>query len=326
LKVLLTGASGFVGSHIADRLLAGGYEVRALMRGNSSLKWVSGKPIEIVQTNMGDVESLRTAVESVEAIVHVAGVTAAKNKQGYYEGNVILTRVLLEATRRFNPNLSHFISCSSLAACGPSLDGRPLTEMTPPHPITTYGKSKRAAEEECERARKDLPVTILRLSAVYGPRDTGILAFFRTVDKRLKPLIGMRDKQVNLVHVADVANAVVLALESDASKNETYFIGSERHYTWRELNNITANILSRSGFTVRLPHALVYSVAGFSEFLSMFRKKPSVLNWEKGRDIVQANWTCSVEKAMKEIGYRQKVSVEDGFRETIEWYRREGWM
>jgi nucleoside-diphosphate-sugar epimerase len=326
LKILLTGASGFVGSHVADRLIAGGHEVRALLRGHSSLKWLSGKPIEAIHANMTDVESLKEAVEDVDAIIHVAGVTAAKNKQGFFDGNVLPTRALLEASKRFNPKLSRFIFCSSQTACGPSLDGQPVTEMTPPHPITTYGKSKRAAEEECERARQDFPVTILRLSAIYGPRDTAILTFFQTVDKRIKPLIGFRDKKVNLAYVTDIADGVVLALMSDAAKNETYFIGSERHYTWREVSNLTAEILNKSGITLRLPHAIVYGVAGFSEFFSMFQKKPSVLNWEKGRDMVQANWTCSVEKAMSEIGYHQSVSLAEGIKQTIEWYRREGWM
>jgi nucleoside-diphosphate-sugar epimerase len=326
MKILVTGASGFVGSHIADRLLAGGHEVRALVRSNSSLKWLQRKPIELVSANMLDIESLRPAVEGVDAIVHVAGVTAAKTKQGFYDGNLLPTRNLLEASRRFNPTLARFVFCSSQTAVGPSLDGQPVTELTPPHPITTYGKSKRAAEEEAERARQDFPVTILRLAAIYGPRDTAILTFFQTVDKRLKPLIGMQDKWVNLAHISDVADAVLLSVEQNAAKNETYFIGAEQHHTWREVNNLTSEILKRRGLTVRLPHAVVYTVAGFSEFFSMFRSKPSVLNWEKGRDMVQANWTCSVEKAKKELGYTQKISLEDGIKNTTEWYRKNGWM
>ncbi len=326
MKILVTGGSGFVGSHIADRLLAGGHEVRALVRANSSLKWLRDKPIELVTANMLDVDSLRPAVEGTQAIVHVGGVTAAKTKQDFYDGNLLPTRNLLEAVRRFNPTLSHFVFCSSQTAVGPSLDGQPVTELTPPHPITTYGKSKRAAEEEAERARQDFPVTILRLSAIYGPRDTAILTFFQTVAKRLKPLIGMRDKSVNLAHVYDIADAVVLSLKTDAAKNETYFIGSERHYTWREVNDLTSKILGKRAFTIKLPHALVYSVAGVSEFFSMFRGKPSVLNWEKGRDMVQMNWTCSVEKAKSQLGYRQHVSLEDGIKNTMEWYRKEGWM
>ena len=326
MKILVTGASGFVGSHIADRLLAGGHEVRALLRERSSEEWLHGKPVEIVRANMLEVESLKPAMEGVEAVVHVAGVTAAKNKQGFYDGNLLPTRNLLDAARKFNPNLYRFVQCSSQTAIGPSLDGQPVTELTPPHPITTYGKSKRAAEEACEQARADIPVTILRLAAIYGPRDTAILTFFQTVDKGLKPLIGMRDKSVNLAHVFDVADAVLLAVEKDEAKNETYFIGGERHYTWREVSDLTADILKRRGLTVKLPHALVYTVAGFSEFFSMFRSKPSVLNWEKGRDMVQANWTCSVEKAVREIGYRQNISLEDGVRDTAEWYRKNGWM
>ncbi len=326
MKILVTGASGFVGSHIADRLLAGGHEVRALVRGNSSLQWLQGKPVELVSANMLDLESLRPAVEHVDAIVHVAGVTAAKTKQGFYDGNLLPTRNLLEASRRYNPTLTRFVFCSSQTAVGPSLDGQPVTELTPPHPITTYGKSKRAAEEESERARKDFPVTILRLSAIYGPRDTAILTFFQTVDKRLKPLIGMQDKWVNLAHISDVADAVLLSVEQDAAKNETYFIGSERHHTWREVNDLTSEVLKRRGLTVKLPHALVYTVAGFSEFFSMFRSKPSVLNWEKGRDMVQAHWTCSVEKAKAQLGYKQKISLEDGIKDTTEWYRKNGWM
>ncbi len=326
MKILVTGASGFVGSHVADRLLAGGYQVRALLREHSSEEWLKGKPVEIARANLAQIESLRTPVEGIDAIIHVGGVTAAKNKQGFYDGNLVPTRNLLEAVRRFNPKIERFVLCSSQTAVGPSLDGQPVTERTPPHPITTYGKSKRAAEEECERAREDFPVTILRLSAIYGPRDTAILTFFQTVDKRLKPLIGMQDKWVNLAHVSDIADAVLLAIEKSEAKNETYFIGSQMHYTWRDVSNLTAEILKRRGLTVRLPHALVYSVAGFSEFFSIFRSKPSVLNWEKGRDMVQPNWICSVEKAVQEIGYRQRVSLEDGIRDTTDWYRREGWM
>ena len=326
MKVLVTGASGFVGSHIADRLIEAGHDVRALLRGSSNLQWLEGKPVEIVRGDMLDLESLKEPMQGIDAVVHVAGVTAAKNKEGFYRGNHLPTRNLLEAARRYSPNLDRFIQCSSQTACGPSLDGQPVTEMTPPHPITTYGKSKRAAEEECERARQDFPVTILRLAAVYGPRDTAILTFFQTVDKRLKPLIGMSDKRVNLVHVSDVADSVVLSLEKDSAKNETFFIGSEDHYTWQHVSDLTAELLKKKGFTVRLPHALVYTVAGLSEFFSMFRSKPSVLNWEKGRDMVQANWTCSVGKAKQLLGYKQNISLPDGIIHTTEWYREQGWM
>jgi dihydroflavonol-4-reductase len=326
MEILLTGATGFVGSHIADRLIAGGHQVRALTRRSSSLKWLEGKPLQVVGGSMLEPESLREAMTGVQAVVHVAGVTAARDRQGYFEGNQLATRGLLEAARDYAPTIKQFILCSSQTAVGPSMDGEPVTELTPPHPITSYGASKRAAEEEGERARKDFPVTILRLAAVYGPRDTAILTFFQTVNKGLKPLIGMKDKKVNLVHVYDAARAVELALEHDRAKNETYMIGSEEQYTWREVSHLTSEILQRKGLTIKLPHTFVYGVAGISEFFSMFQKKPSVLNWEKGRDMVQSGWTCSVEKAKREMGYTQQVSLEEGIRITCDWYREHSWL
>lgn len=326
MEILVTGATGFVGSHLADRLLALGHTVRALTRSTSSTKWLKDKPIKVVQGNMLDVDSLKEAVTGVDVIIHIAGVTAAKNKKGFYDGNQLSTRGLLDAAKKFSPGLKQFIHASSQTAIGPSLDGSPVSETTPPHPITTYGMSKRAAEEECERARQDFPVTILRLAAVYGPRDTAILTFFQTVRKGLKPLIGFSDKYVNLVHVDDVVQGFELALNRPEAKNQTYLIGAEQHYCWREVSDLTCRILQNRAFTVRLPHALVYTVAGFSEIFNMIKKKPSVLNWEKGKDIVQANWTCSVEKAVKELGYKQKVSLDEGIRSTTEWYKQQQWL
>lgn len=326
MEILITGATGFVGSHVADRLIEQGHSVRALTRSSSSLKWLKDKQLQTVQGNMLDVESLREAVEGVDAVIHIAGVTTAKDKNGYFEGNQIATRGLLEATRRYNPGIKHFIHASSQTAVGPSLDGEPVTEITPPHPITTYGMSKRAAEEECERARQHFPITILRLAAVYGPRDTAILTFFQTVHKRLKPLIGFSDKYVNLVHVDDVVQSFERSLLNPKALNETYMIGSEEQYTWKHVSNLTSQILERAGITVRLPHSLVYGVAAVSELFNMFKSKPSVLNWEKGKDIVQAHWTCSVEKAKADLEYRQSVSLEEGIRKTTEWYRKEQWL
>lgn len=326
MKVLITGATGFVGSHTADRLLASGHQVRALTRTSSSLKWLDGKPVETIGGNLLDPDTLQDAVTGIDAVIHIAGVTASKTKQGFLEGNQLATRGLLEAVKKFNPELKRFVQASSLTAVGPSLDGTPATETTPCHPITTYGVSKRAAEEECERFREHFPVTIMRLAAVYGPRDTAVLTFFQTVNKGLKPLIGFQDKYVNLIHVGDVAQNLELGLIRPEAENQTYNVGSENQYTWREVSNLTAKILNKRGLTIKLPHTLVYSVAGISEFFSLFQKKPSVLNWEKGRDMVQSHWTCSIDKAKRDLGYRQEFDLEKGITDTIEWYKKHSWL
>ncbi len=326
MNVLLTGATGFLGSHTADNLLRAGHTVRAIVRPSSNLKWLKGKDIETLPGDLEDHASLKELFRGIEGVVHVAGVTAAKTKKEFYRHNHIATRGLLEATKIYGDNVGRFVLISSQTAGGPSLDGNPVTEETPPHPITTYGKSKLAAEEESRQYREDFPVTILRLPAIYGPRDTAILSFFQTVSKGIKPLIGFQEKFVNLAHVYDIAHGIELGLTKEEARNRTFYIGSERQYGWRELSDLASRIMGKRGIFIAIPHWVVSSIAGISEFASLFKKKPSVLNWEKRLDMTQLNWICSIERAQKELGYVPKVGIEEGFKETIEWYRENKWL
>jgi nucleoside-diphosphate-sugar epimerase len=326
MRILITGATGFVGSHAADRFLKGGHSVRALVRGSSNLKWLTGKEIETVKGNLQDVESLNHALNGVDAVVHIAGVTASKTREGFYRDNQLATRNLLEATKKFGSHVGRFVLISSQTVGGPSLDGNPVTEETPPHPLTTYAKSKLAAEEEARQFRGDFPVTILRVAAVYGPRDTAILSFFQTVSKRIKPLIGFQEKYVNLAHAYDVAQGIELGVIRPEAENRTFYLGSERQYGWRELSNLASEIMGRRGVFIPIPHIVVHGIAGLSEFASLFKKQPSVLNWEKRLDLTQLNWICSIERAKKELGYTPKIGIKEGFEETIDWYQKVKWI
>ena len=326
MNILITGATGFVGSHAADRLLDGGNNVRALVRSSSSLKWLEGKDIEPIHGNLQSIESLKDALKGIDRVVHIAGVTSSKTKEGFFKNNQLATRNLLEAVKLYGENVSRFVLISSQTAGGPSLDGNPVTEETPPHPLTTYGKSKLAAEEESRQFREYFPVTILRLPAIYGPRDTAILSFFQTVSKRIKPLIGFQEKFVNLAHVYDIAQGIELGTMKPEGENRTFYIGSDRQYGWRELSDLASDIMGKSGIFVMIPHIVVSGIAGISEFTSLFRKKPSVLNWEKRIDLTQLNWICSIERAQRELGYAPKIPIREGFEETIEWYKKERWI
>ncbi|MEP7235318.1 MAG: NAD(P)-dependent oxidoreductase [Ignavibacteriota bacterium] len=326
MKVLLTGATGFLGSHTADIFLDSGHEVRAIVRSSSNLKWLEGKGIEPVIGDLESAESLKEAMKGIEGVVHVAGVTAAKTKKEFYRHNHLATRGLLDATRKYGQDVGRFVLISSQTAGGPSLDGKPVTEETPPHPITTYGKSKLAAEQEAREFRDHFPVTILRLPAIYGPRDTAILSFFQTVSKGIKPLIGFQEKFVNLAHVLDIARGIELGLTREGGKNRTFYLGSERQYGWRELSNLASAIMGKRGIFVPIPHFVVSTIAGISEFASLFKKKPSVLNWEKRLDMTQLNWICSIERAQRELQYSPKITIEEGFEDTIKWYRAHRWL
>ncbi len=326
MNILITGATGFVGSHTAERLIASGHSVRALVRKSSSLQWLQEKPIEIAYGTLTNPESLQEALKNIDVVIHIAGVVAAKNRLAFYEGNHIATRGLLEACKQYGNTLKRFIFISSQTAGGPSLDGIPVTEETPPHPITTYGRSKLAAEEECKHFEQYFPVTILRLPAIYGPRDTATLSFFQAISRRIKPLIGFKNKFVNLCYVGDIALAIECAMLAPIAGNRLYYIGSKENYSWQELSGIAAEVMKKRGVFIRIPHTIVATIAGVSELLSVFKTRPSVLNWEKRLDMTAQYWTCSIERAERELGYTPEVSIRQGFRETVEWYRTKKWM
>lgn len=328
MKALITGATGFIGSHLAEHLHAKGYDLRVMVRGASNTRYIKHLPLEYASADFNDPESLRRAVSEVDYIYHVAGATAARNRAGFFEGNQVATLNLLEAVKDANPGLKRLIHVSSQAAAGPaSSPEQPVDESAPLRPITTYGESKAAAEREVIARMGDLPLTIVRPPAVYGQRDAEIFKFFQVVAKGIAPLIGFDRKLVSLVHVEDLVRGFVLAGESPRGEGETYFISSEEFYTWENVGAITARIFGRErAMNLRVPHSLVFVAAGISGFFGRFQKKPPVFNFEKGRDITRPYWLCSVEKAKDHLGYRQLVSIEEGVARTVAWYRDQGWL
>lgn len=326
ITTLVTGASGFVGSHLVDKLLELNHSVRIIARKESKLKWIDLSKIEIFNCDYDDIQSLKDAVQNVDFVFHVAGVIKAKSREVYYKGNVEVTKNLLKAIELFNPNLKRFVFISSQAAAGPSPDGVPKTEDMECNPVTTYGKSKLEAERVVKSYETKIPFTIIRPSAVYGPRDPEILLFFQTLKKGIQPMVGFSEKYVSLVHVSDLIEGILLAAFSEKSLNQTYFISSEKGYGWEEIGNISSKILGKRVLKIRIPHFMVFTVAAISQFLSYFKREATILNLEKAREMVQKSWVCSVEKARQELGYSQKIDLERGIRETINWYKEKGWL
>lgn len=327
MVIAITGATGFIGSHLADRMLAAGHEVRALVRASSNLRWLDGKDVQLVQGDIRDADSLEDFIRDADYVYHIAGVVKARDRAGYFDGNVRATENMLQAAERFAPGLRRFLYVSSQTAAGPSpsLD-RPVREEDEPRPITTYGESKIAAESAVRAVADRLPWTIVRPPAMYGPRDTEIFIYFQTIARHLNSMIGFDDKRLSLLHADDLVSGMVLAAEAGNSVGETYFISSEEYYSWPQVGALTAGIMDRRVLTIRLPHAMVYTVAALAQSIAALQQKPATLNMEKARDITQRYWTCDVSKAKRELGYRQEVGLEEGIRGTVEWYRAQGWL
>ena len=323
---VVTGANGFVGSHLVDFLLEKNYKVRCLVRKTSNLRWLEGKDIEVIDTGLFDINGLRKAFKDASYIFHVAGVVKSKKPEGYFKGNVDTTRNLLDAALEFKDNIKRFLIISSQTATGPSFNGNHVNEMSECHPITTYGRSKLAEEKLAQTYMDRLPITICRAPAVYGERDTEILIFFKTFSKGLMTTIGFNIKKISLIHVLDLVNGFYLAAINDKSKNQIYFISSEKYYTWEEIGKVTSKIISKKPVKVKVPHSIVFSIAAVAQFFALFNPGPATLNIEKAKDITQTYWTCDTAKAVRDLGYHQQISIEEGIKRTVEWYKKMKWI
>lgn len=323
---VVTGGTGFVGSHLVDLLLDKGFEVRCITRRSSDLRWLKGKDVKIFDCGLYNKEALKEVIKDSDYLFHVAGVVKSKTREGYFKGNVETTRTLIEATLESGTSLKRFLVVSSQTVTGPSLDGNPVNEETECKPITTYGKSKLEEEKLVLSYKDKLPITICRAPAVYGERDTEIFIYFKTFSKGLTTTIGFNEKKLSLIHVLDLVNGFYLAATKDIAIGKIYFISSEEFYTWPQINEITSKIIGRKPIVIKVPHFMVYTIAAVAQFAAMFSSKPATLNIEKAKDITQQYWICDTSKAVKELSYHQSISIEEGINRTIDWYKKMKWI
>jgi nucleoside-diphosphate-sugar epimerase len=299
MKVFITGATGFVGSFLTQSLIEAGHEVRCLVRTQSNLRWIADLNVECYYGSLFDKKSLVKGIDGCDMVFHVAGVTKARTEEDYFRGNYESTRNIVDAVLSCKKKISRFIHISSQAAIGPSPTIIPIDETQPPNPLTYYGKSKLAGEEYVSSFMKKMPVLILRPPAVYGPRDTDILEFFRTVKFGVIPQLGGSDKYLSLIHVKDLVRGIMIAAEHKNAVGKSYFITSPQPYSWKEVSQTTLKILQKRGIKIPVPVTLIKSVAFISEGISNITKKPALVNNQKVIEMEQDFWTCSPEKAKK---------------------------
>jgi nucleoside-diphosphate-sugar epimerase len=326
MKSLVTGGTGFVGSHLVETLLHRGIQVRCLLRGSSDSRWLAGLPIETARGDLGDKESLEDAVKGVDVIFHLAGVTKAIQQKTYFEVNAIGTDNLIHACLRTNPHLKRFIYLSSQAAAGPCQNGKKKREEDHCDPVSSYGQSKRMGEELALAHAHEIPLVILRPSAVYGPREKDIYGFFRLLSRRIKPCLSGGDQQISLCFVQDVIQATLLAAEISRQSGEIFFLSDGRDYRLEEIGDILAQAMGITAFCIRVPEWAVFQAASFSEYFSRWTGKPPLLSKGKVEEILQKHWVCDIEKARKLLGFQPSFSLEEGARLTVEWYRKEKWL
>ncbi len=325
-KALVTGANGFVGSHLVEALLSKGYQVRCLVRKTSNLRWLAGLKVEYAYADIAERDSLKDVIRELDFIFHVAGLTKAKTKEEYFEVNALGTKNLIEACLNENPNIRRFVYISSQAAVGPGNDKKPLEERTACRPITYYGESKLEGERIVLKHSSSLPVTVIRPPAVYGPRDPDMLGFFKIANKGFRISFGWGESFLSLVYVKDLVEGVIRAAENPKSAGQIYFIADDRCYSWSEAFKIIARALNKKTIPLRIPKSLVFLMAFISENLGKLSGKTLAFNLQKAKEITQRYWLLDVSKAKSELGFSPEYGLKRGAEETVRWYKEEGWL
>lgn len=327
MRILVTGARGFIGSFLVEALLTRGDTVRCLLRDNKKAAgWLSGLALEIVTGDINDKPSLQKAVRGVDSIFHVAGITKARNRSEFDRINFEGTQNLLEAAHQFNPDIRRFVLVSSLAAAGPSLNGHPVTELDTPHPISNYGQSKLKAEEAVRRYRDRLPVTIVRPPAVFGPRDKDIFEIFKYANKGWRLRLGGGPRFTSIVYVKDLIAGLLLAAKKEEAIGQTYFMCNDDFYAIHDLEDNIAEILGKKLRTLTLPLPLAYLVALGFEGVGKLTGRAQLLNLDKFQELKATHWICDNRKTRNELGFSTNFELKEAFKETADWYHKNGWL
>jgi nucleoside-diphosphate-sugar epimerase len=289
----------------------------------SDLKWVRGLPVEFVYGDCNDKDSLKEAVKDVDQVFHLAGVTKAIDEKTYVEVNAFGTENLIHACLEHCPHLKKFIYLSSQAAAGPCCNGRKKKESDECEPVSPYGQSKRLGEELAIEHAHELPLLILRPSAVYGPRDKDFYVLFKLLSKRIKPSLAGR---LSLCYVQDIIQAILLASESQESKGEIFFLSDGHDYRMDEVGNIFAQAMGISPLSIPIPKWVILGVASLSEYLSKLSRRPSLISKGMAEQMVQENWSCDITKAQTVLGFEPRIHLAQGAKLTVDWYRKENWL
>jgi dihydroflavonol-4-reductase len=323
---LVTGATGFVGINLVHALLEKGYKVACLVRNTSKAQILQNLPVQLLQGDLHDLSAIQTMGSSLHTVYHAAGAIKAPDRNRFFQINQAGTRNLLETLTKTNPGLNRFIYISSLAAAGPSAANHSRTEDETPSPISWYGESKLAAENEVLQFKNAFATTILRPSAVYGPYDKEIFLIFRMIKLGCLITPGRHVRQFSLIHVSDLVNAMIKAGESTGPTGGIYHISRPEMYLWEDVGRAIARELGKSFHRISLPEWMAQSAGIAGDFWTRLTKRTASINSQKVRELLEPSWLCDSSRAQEQLGFNPTIDLESGIRSTIRWYKNQGWL
>ena len=331
MKILITGASGFIGSFIVEEALKRGLDTWAAIRKSSSKEWLQDERIHFIELNLSSkaqlVEQLRG--QDFDYVVHAAGVTKCLNKQDFMRINFEGTKNLVEALLETEMPLKRFVFVSSLSIFGAIKEKQPyeeIRESDTPQPNTEYGRSKLAAEQFLETLGARLPYIILRPTGVYGPREKDYFIMAKSIQQHSDFAVGYQQQDITFVYVKDVVQAVFLALEK-GENGRKYFLSDGEVYQSATFSNLIHEALGRPWWIrITAPVLVLRIVTFFGEYIGRMTGKVTALNNDKYNILKQRNWRCDIQPAIKELGYEPKYKLAQGVKMTIQWYKDHGWL
>jgi nucleoside-diphosphate-sugar epimerase len=328
MRVFLTGANGFVGSHILDRLKAGGCDVAIMLRKSSDTAFIADhvkSGVAVTYGSLSDAGAVKRAMEGADVVVHCAGKTRALHEKEYFAVNRDGTEIIVRAANAHRATVRHLVLVSTLAVSGPGVPSNPAREADPPRPVSLYGRSKLAGEDVV-RNGSEVPWTILRPAAVYGPRDRDFLTVFRAVRGGVALLPQGGRQWLSLVYVSNLAEAVRHCLERAEAFGKIYHVAAEPPFTTADLVGAVAAAIGRRARTVSVPDPLVYMMCGAQEWLSLISRRPHTLSRQKWPELQVAGWACATDRLRNDLGFTAATPLDGGLARTVAWYREMGWL
>lgn len=325
MKALVTGSTGFIGSHLVEALIKKKYKVYCLIRKESNLRWIKDYDLELITGSYQDKESLYNAVKGMDYVFHVGAAVTAFNWETYYQANVQGTINLLEVCAAVNPGLKKFVFVSSISAAGPANNKQPLKESDPCHPVSLYGKSKYLAEEAAARFFQQLPIVIIRPTNVLGIRQQQLHTTIKLASKRIIPMLGNGDKQTSICFVQDVVKALILAAENEKVRGKTFFVANPVPYSWREILEFITRELGLS-LVIKIPHPALLIIAFVCEKIAKLTGGRPLLTRNTIRSARKNYFLHDITSIREELGFSPTVSFEQGMRDIVKWYKEEGFL
>jgi nucleoside-diphosphate-sugar epimerase len=326
VRILVTGGTGFIGSHLVQALLAQGHEVRCLVRDARRLGWISGLPsVTIAQGSMDEPRSLLENMRGVHRVYHVAGLTRARAAREFFRVNGEGTRRLVQACLETPDGPRRLVHLSSLAAVGPMPMATACTEDVSPRPVSPYGWSKLQGEAAVLDARDRLHVTVLRPPVVYGPRDRGVLEVVRWVARGLLPMPAGPPRTLSLCYVQDLVTALLAAGEAPVPSGEIFHVAGEGAFTWEQVGDALGEALGVHPRPLRIPAPILLALATGADAWAWLAGRPSFFSRGKVREAA-GHWLCDTNKARRQLGVVPSVGLREGAAITVKWYREAGWL